>query len=334
MEFEVMTLARPSRSPVWVALVFAAALWTAHPAAAQPSAQLSGSVTDATDSLLPNVMISLQGAEGRLTQTGPDGSFEFPHLPDGEYELTASLAGFAPARRTLRLVSGERVVLALTLSVLVLEQTVVTAAKTGERDVQATPLAVSVLPGAELQRAEARTVAHLAGLAPSVTFSQNSDFAQLTVRGIGSNVVFAGSDPSSAVYVDGVYVSRPVMVLADFLDLERVEVLRGPQGTLYGRNAVGGAVNLVTKSPTNDVEASARLVAGNANTFRSEARLSGPIVRDRVLGSAALLRGVRKGFVRDLDHPDHPLGARTSRRCAANCTSCSIAGVTCSSRAT
>ena len=141
-----------------------------------------------------------------------------------------------------------------------------------------------------------------------MTFSQNSDFAQLTIRGIGSNVVFAGSDPSSAVYVDGVYLSRPVMVLGDFLDLERVEVLRGPQGTLYGRNAVGGAINLVTKSPTNNLDASARFVAGNLGTFRTEARLSGPIVRGRVLGSAAILRGVRDGFVRDLDHPDHPLG--------------------------
>ena len=102
--------------------------------------------------------------------------------------------------------------------------------------------------------------------------------------------------------------SRPVMVLGDFLDLERVEVLRGPQGTLYGRNAVGGAINLVTKPPTNTLDASARFVAGNLGTFRTEARLSGPIVRDRLLGSAAILRGVRDGFVRDLDHPDHPLG--------------------------
>ena len=65
---------------------------------------------------------------------------------------------------------------------------------------------------------------------------------ELTMRGIGTNMVFAGSDPSSAVYLDGVYIARPVMALADFLDLERVEVLRGPQGTLCGRNAVGGAL--------------------------------------------------------------------------------------------
>ena len=137
----------------------------------------------------------------------------------------------------------------LTLSVLHEERTVVTASKIGaSATCNATPIAVSVLSESDLQRIEAHSVAALSGLAPGVTFSQNSDYAQLTIRGIGSTVVFAGSDPSSAVYVDGVYIARPVAVLADFLDLERVEVLRGPQGTLYGRNAVGGAVNLITKA--------------------------------------------------------------------------------------
>jgi iron complex outermembrane receptor protein len=154
----------------------------------------------------------------------------------------------------------------------------------------------------------AQNVEDLAGSAPAVTFSQNTGWAQLTIRGIGTNAVFAGADPSSAVYVDGVYLARPSMVLADFLDLERVEVLRGPQGTLYGRNAVGGALHVITKPPTNEHEASARLVAGNREALRAEGRVSGPLVPGRVLGSGVVLRGVRDGFVRDLDHPEHPLG--------------------------
>jgi iron complex outermembrane receptor protein len=145
-------------------------------------------------------------------------------------------------------------------------------------------------------------------LAPTVTFSQNTGFGQLTIRGIGTNVVFAGSDPSSAVYVDGVYLARPAMLFADFLDLERVEVLRGPQGTLYGRNVVGGAVNLITKPPTDQFEASASFIAGDYHDIRSEARVSGPLVRGKVTGSAAILRGVRRGFVRDLEHPDDQPG--------------------------
>jgi iron complex outermembrane receptor protein len=145
-------------------------------------------------------------------------------------------------------------------------------------------------------------------LAPSVTFSQNTGFAQLTIRGIGMNVINAGADPSSAMYLDGVYLARPAMMFVEFLDLDRVEVLRGPQGTLYGRNAVGGALNLIPRTPTNAFQASASLTAGDFGELRAEARASGPLKRDRVLGSIAFVRGVRDGYVRDLEHPDHPLG--------------------------
>ena len=138
--------------------------------------------------------------------------------------------------------------MSLTLRVQYLEHAVVTASKSGEADVQATPIAVTVLAGSDLARMQDRSVEDLAARVPGMTFSQNTGLAQVTIRGIGTNAVFAGSDPSSAVYLDGVYLARPAMALADFLDLERVEVLRGPQGTLYGRNSLGGAVNLITKN--------------------------------------------------------------------------------------
>ena len=169
-------------------------------------------------------------------------------------------------------------------------------------------MAVSVLKGDDLNRIQDRTIEHIAGRVPNVFFSQNTGLAQLTIRGIGTNAVFAGSDPSSAVYLDGVYLARPGMVLADFLDLDRIEVLRGPQGTLYGRNSLGGAINLISKAPTDEAEASVRVGVGDQGTFRTEARVSGPIISGRLMGSGAVLRGVRTGQVRDLEHPDHPLG--------------------------
>ena len=110
------------------------------------------------------------------------------------------------------------------------------------------------------------------------------------------------------MYLDGVYLARPAMAFAQFLDLDRIEVLRGPQGTLYGRNAVGGAMNLISTPPTNDFQASADFTAGNFGELRADARMSGPLKRDRVMGSVAFARGVRDGYVRDLEHPDHPLG--------------------------
>jgi iron complex outermembrane receptor protein len=95
----------------------------------------------------------------------------------------------------------------------------------------------------------------------------------------------------------------------DFLNVERVEVLRGPQGTLYGRNSVGGTINIVTRQPTNTLEATARLAAGSYHKLRAEAAVSGPVVKDKVMANFALIRDTREGFVKDLDHPDHPLGS-------------------------
>jgi iron complex outermembrane receptor protein len=190
----------------------------------------------------------------------------------------------------------------------IVEGTTVTAAKVGAGNVQSIPMAVTAVSGTEVASSDMHTIDQAAAMVPSVTFTQNGTFGQLSIRGIGTNAVNAGSDPSSAIYLDGVYLARPAMVFADFLDLERIEVLRGPQGTLYGRNAVGGAVNLISKSPTNDFEASARVTAGSSDELRAEARASGALKRDRIMGAVAFARGVRDGYVRDLQHTDHPLG--------------------------
>ena len=196
----------------------------------------------------------------------------------------------------------------LTLHVAIVAETFVTAAKIGERDVQAIPMAITAVSNAALARLGSQTLEQAAALAPSVTLSQNAGFGQLTIRGIGANVVYAGTDPSSAMYLDGVYLARPAMEFVQLLDLDRIEVLRGPQGTLYGRNAVGGALNLISKPPTNEFQAAADFTAGNFSEFRADARVSGPLKRDRVMGSIAFARGIRDGYVRDLEHPDHPLG--------------------------
>ena len=296
------------RTPLQFLLAAAAVLLSVCSTYAQSRGVLTGSVVDSTGLALVGAMVSARGVEQRVTLTDSDGRFAMNDLLEGEYQIIATFEGFAEARRTVRVTAGEPAVVSMTLTVLVLERTVVTAARTGEADVQSIPAAVTVLSGADLQRIEAHTLAQAVILAPSVTFSQNTEFAQLRIRGIGTNAVYAGSDPSAAVYLDGVYLARPAMVLTDLLALDRIEVLRGPQGTLYGRNAVGGAVNLITRAPTIELEASTRLVAGTYGTLRAVAQASGPLVRGRILASGAFVRGVERGFVEDLNHPGHNLG--------------------------
>jgi iron complex outermembrane recepter protein len=276
--------------------------------AAQSMGGVVGSIVDQTGAPLPGVHMTIRGVAVRTAATGAAGDFTFPDLPQGDYEISAELNGFQPERRAVRVQAGERVTVSFTLRLAIVEETIVTAAKLGEHDVQAIPMSISAVSNAELGRLGTHTLGHAAALAPSVTLSQNAGFGQLTIRGIGANVLYAGADPSSAMYLDGVYLARPAMEFVQFLDLDRVEVLRGPQGTLYGRNAVGGAVNLISKAPTNDVQTSADFTGGNFGEFRADARISGPLKRDRVMGSVAFARGVRDGYVRDLEHPDHPLG--------------------------
>jgi iron complex outermembrane receptor protein len=276
--------------------------------AQQAVGQLSGSVSDQTGAALAGVSVTVRGVEIKDAQTDSAGAYTLRDLPPGEYVVSAALEGFETATRAFRMPPGGSVTLSLTLSVAMLEQIVVTAAKTGAADIQSMPLAISAATDNELARLATRTIEQAVTLLPSVTFTQNSTFGQLSIRGIGTNLVLAGGDPSSAMYLDGVYLARPAMTFVDLLDLDRIEVLRGPQGTLYGRNAVGGALNLISKAPANDLEASARLTGGTFGEWRADARLSGPLKRDRIMGSVAFVRGVRDGYVRDVDHLDHPLG--------------------------
>ena len=155
----------------------------------------------------------------------------------------------------------------------------------------------------------------------------------MTIRGIGTNIT-CRADPSSTIHLDGVYLARPAMVFADFLNVERVEVLRGPQGTLYGRNSVGGTINIVTRQPTNTLETSVRLTAGNYDKLRAEGAVSGPLIKNKVMGNFAFLRGTREGFVKDLDHPDHRSAARTRGPDEGSCVSCSGRTASCCCRAT
>ena len=131
-----MVLFRTGRSKTWTACVFVSQLWMAAGASAQPPAQLSGSVLDATGLPLAGATITLGGASNHVAHTNSEGQFEFASLPAGEYELTATLHGFAPVKETTRLTPGQRSIVSLKLTVLILEQTVVTASKTGETDVQ------------------------------------------------------------------------------------------------------------------------------------------------------------------------------------------------------
>lgn len=166
-----------------------------------------------------------------------------------------------------------------------LSDIVVTATKSGATALQKTPIAIAAFGGAELARAQVNDVRDLLRLTPNVAVPQNNVFAQIYIRGVGSNNVFNGSDPSSTVHVDGIYYSRPYSQFATFLDVDRVEVLRGPQGTLYGRNSVGGTINVISRRPTEDLSFRAEALYGNYDAVQAKAAVSGALAPGLVLAS-------------------------------------------------
>ncbi len=198
---------------------------------------------------------------------------------------------------------GASPALAQSSEVGMLEDIVVTATKTGATRLQDTPMAISAFDGAAIERSGIRDMRDLVNLAPSMTITENSSFAQIYIRGVGSNNVFAGSDASSTVHMDGIYLARPASYFNSFLDVERIEVLRGPQGTLYGRNSVGGTINVISRKPDQDLRGKLDAGYGNYNQRQVSAYLSGP-VGETLAASIAGLYTAHDAYVKNIN----PLG--------------------------
>lgn len=167
-----------------------------------------------------------------------------------------------------------------------------------------TPAAVTALNGTKLTEQGVTTLADVVMLAPNTTFTTGQNASQIFIRGIGNVFLLAGGDPGVAMYSDGAYISDMTSVNTALFDLQRVEVLRGPQGALYGRNATGGAMNLISARPTAMFQSRVGFVVGNYGRKESEGFISGP------LGGSGT--GVRLSYqVKEVDgYTDNPLAGQ------------------------
>ena len=188
---------------------------------------------------------------------------------------------------------------------LVLEEIVVTS-QLREVSLQDVPVAVTAITGDELELNQINDLLDLQYSVPNISLATNTgtaNGARIFLRGVGEDESRASADPAVGIYVDGVYVGRQVGALFDLVDLERVEVLRGPQGTLYGRNSNGGAIKLVSKAPS---------LAGNAyslgGTAGSDGRFDVKATGNFVLGDSTALRAAVVNKTRDGFHTLNPNG--------------------------
>lgn len=173
---------------------------------------------------------------------------------------------------------------------------VVTAQRRAE-SVQDVPISITALTGETLEAAGIQDTENLSTLTPGLLV-QRSVVGQIRIRGIGNENYTISGDPGVAVHSDGVYVARAAAGLFDLFDIQRVEVLRGPQGTLYGRNATGGVINVIPNTP--QAEFSGRLSAsyGNYDAFRMDGYINAPL-SDSVAIRIAALGNYRDGFTRN-----------------------------------
>jgi iron complex outermembrane receptor protein len=174
---------------------------------------------------------------------------------------------------------------------------IIVTAQRRSTSIQDTPLALSVIDGDKLRQGGNQGLTELAQQVPSLSFAQSFGIAQIFIRGVGNNFFSPGGDPGVATYADGVYLSDQEATAVAFLDLERIEVLRGPQGALYGRNATGGAVNLISAAPTDELEGRVGVQLGDFGRVQGDAVLSGPLgggITARASGQYRKLSGFSK----------------------------------------
>lgn len=182
-----------------------------------------------------------------------------------------------------------------------LEEVVVTAQKRSEK-LQRVPIAVTAFTAAELKRKNITEVSDLGRLTPNANLDTASPFGgayqvlSASIRGIGQDDFGINLDPGVGVYVDGVYYARTVGANVGLLDVSRIEILKGPQGTLFGRNTIGGAINVVTATPGNVYKADLEATGGSYNRRDFQGTVDLPFIPDKLLGSLTFSSDNRDGY--------------------------------------
>ncbi len=184
-------------------------------------------------------------------------------------------------------------------------ETVLVTARLREEDAQSVPVSLSVVSGNTLDSTFANNIQQVSQLVPSLNYvSPNPRNTAFTIRGLGSSVVAVsqandGLEPGVGFYVDGVYHARPATAAFDFVDLDRVEVLRGPQGTLFGKNTTAGAINVVTTAPSfePDFRFETRVAGDDYRQYMGTA--SGPLAGDTLAGRFSASWIERDGVIHD-----------------------------------
>lgn len=183
---------------------------------------------------------------------------------------------------------------------MTVEEVIVTAQKRAE-SLQEAPISIAAFSAQRLENMGFTDIGDLQHSTPNLSMREmpsSKASMRVYIRGVGNNDAQASQDPAIAIYMDGIYIARSTGLIAELADVERIEVLRGPQGTLYGRNATGGAINILSRAPAGEFGFKQKITAGNRGLWRSQTLIDLPAVADLSV-QLAYVRGAVDGWVKN-----------------------------------
>jgi iron complex outermembrane recepter protein len=239
------------------------------------AAQFTGRVINEYNNGVPFASVSVKTTSiGAVTDSS--GRFSLHDIQKYPFTLVVSSVGFEPQELVIRNNSVNNVM--ILLQSLYQRDTVIITSRRRREVLQDVPIPISVVTGALVEDAGAFNVNRLKELVPSVQlYSSNPRNTSLNIRGQGSafGLTNDGIEPGVGFYVDGVYYARPAATTLDFIDVERIEVLRGPQGTLFGKNTTAGAFNVITRKPSFRPGANFEVSYGNYGFIQAKSSITG-----------------------------------------------------------
>jgi len=255
---------------------------------------ITGVVRDSSGGAIPGATVRvINEATNVAVEAISDGqgAYRVAALLPGQYRIETSLDGFEAAISKVSLDTSQTLAIDITMSPSRVTEAVVVTARRIEEAAQEVPIPVSVISGNLIADAGAFNVNRLKEQIPTVQFySTNPRNSSVQIRGLGApfGLTNDGIEPGVGLYIDGAFYARPASASLDFLDVERVEVLRGPQGTLFGKNTTAGAINVTTRKPSFRKETDFELNYGSLG-FVQEGLDRGPS-RSEGRRAAVLLR--------------------------------------------
>jgi iron complex outermembrane receptor protein len=278
-------------------------LVAAVPCVAAAQGILAGEVKDTTGAVLPGVTIEAASPalieKVRTAITDASGRYRIESLPPGSYTVTFSLAGFAPVQRADVIVSGsDAMTVDVELTVGGMAETITVTPRRRDEASLDVPGAINAFTAADIKTAGIDRPQDFVALTPNMSLvqTQNQGTSFVTVRGISQA---RNSEPSVAVLIDGVQMANPSQFNQELFDIDTIEVLKGPQGALYGRNAIGGAIIINTKRPSDVFAGNVTVGSDSGPGINVRGGMSGPISNTlKYIASASYLD--TKGFIRNV----------------------------------